>query len=149
MTPMSERTLRCANGSLYMLMGCCVAGCVVFAGCSGRWAWWYVVAVGALGLAWGAYYGTLRWRVDSEGVETACLGRRRRYAWQQLAHAECASGDQAGVGYCRIVLKFREGEVRLSSELIDLEEVEKLRDELISAGILAGEAAAHEEAAVK
>lgn len=136
----TERTLRCANGMLYLMMGLGAAACAAWAIGSGRvHELWHIVAAVAgvlVCVVWGWYYASLRWEVGPSGICRRVWWVRRSYAWQDLAEAQLSESEARGVGSCCITLCFSGGErVRLSSELLALDEVEALRDELSAAGV--------------
>lgn len=136
---MTHRTLHCANGTLYLLMGLAVAACAAWAISAGRiagaWQISATIAAATVAALWGAYYAILlRWEVSPTGIRSRIP--RRFYPWQHLQNAHLQQSDHHGIATCRLHLTFAEGELELSSELISLSELESLRDELIAAGYL-------------
>ena len=138
--PLPSRTLRCANGALYLLMALSVAGCVAWGILSGRlsglWQIGSSIAAALLALLWGGRYAALRWETGAQGICHRLLCFRKNYHWESLRSASLQENDTRGVATCCITLTFTEGELRLSSDLISLDDLELLRDDLIAAGLL-------------
>lgn len=136
---MSFRTLHCANGTLYLLMSLAVLGCAAWGLASGRLTETWQIAGAALAaitaLLWGGAYALLRWEIGPEGI-SRCLLRRRFYPWQSLKEAHAWQSEQNSISTCTLKLRFEEGELELSSQLLPLEELEQLCEELAAAGII-------------
>lgn len=138
---MSLRTLRCANGLLYLCMGVAVACCAAWAIGSGRvaeaWQISAAVVASVVCMLWGGYYSALRWEISPEGICRRLLWWQESYSWNQLESAEIAESSSNGVASCCILLHFPGVKLCISSELFSLDDVEKVRDELKNAGLLA------------
>ena len=149
MPDLPTRTLRCANGALYIVMALGVVGACIWSIAAGRLvAGWQVGAAvaGALGAClWAGYYAALAWEISAAGVYRRFLWRRRLYTWQSLQHAELRESEDKGVAMCAIELDFAEGKVTLSSELLPLDEIQALRDELVARGLLSSSRATSRE----
>lgn len=142
MTPaqLPPRTLRCANGALYLLMGLAVAGCAAWAIGSGRvagaWHTCAALAGAALALLWGGSYTLLRWEIGPAGITHRSILRRRCYPWANLQNAQIQQSEQNGVATCCLQFNFSNGALELSSQLIALDELEQLSEDLAAAGLL-------------
>lgn len=135
-----HRTLRCANGRLYLLMALCTIGCAAWAFINGRLTGaWQVGAAAAAAIAallWAGYYAALRWEITPEGICRHGLCPHREYRWQDLQEARLSETSDRGVDSCCLMLSFSNGKMRLGSDLIHLDEVQALRDDLMAAGLL-------------
>ena len=142
----TPRTLRCANGLLYFCMGVAVACCAAWGIGAGRitggWQIAAMVVAAVVAVLWGGYYGALRWEVSDCGISRCLLGWRESYSWQQLEGATLSESSSNGVASCCITLSFPGVELRLSSDLLALDDVEGLRDDLRAAGFLPSKAEA-------
>lgn len=142
MTPqeLPPRTLRCANGALYLVMALALNACALWAALTGRLSgasWGIAALAGLCSLLWALYYATLHWQLDAQGLtRRVYLLRKKTYPWQQLRSAKLHEEARMGVGVCRIYFEFAEGVLCLSSELIPLDDMETLRDDLREIGIL-------------
>lgn len=134
----TPRTLRCANGALYMLMALGVVAAAAYAVICGRveGAVQLGLALGGcvLALLWGGYYAALRYRVSPEGV-TRCLLGQRVQPWAALRRGDIYRKDERGVAVCRITLEFEGCCWCISSELFDQDAVQELAAELTAAGL--------------
>lgn len=139
MPPLPSRTLRCANGALYMLMALATTAAAVYAALSGKLTGLPMLlsAAGALIiLLWAGYYATLSYRVGPEGISRSVFWRTRTRCWQDLLKAELYEHEAQGVATCRIRLSFASGVWCISSELFVPESVQELKSDLIAAGLL-------------
>lgn len=135
------RTLRAANNLLYgssvLLVIAAVLYCAI---CKDMPAWqlWGGVALSIGATIWGLYYVTLHYRISPEGVTYGYFLRRKRHLnWTDIERTELSEGDSQGVANCHITLHPKEGTpLRLSSDILSLDDVQELADELRSAGLL-------------
>lgn len=136
---MTPRTLRCANAALYLVFLLVILGSAAYVVCTQK-----VDAAGLAGLAllcaaallWGGSYILLRYDIDEAGITQRRMGRRRFMAWDNIRRAELRETQQQEVASCTITLWDDEGNMRLSSDLLPLEEVQALAEELKQQGIL-------------
>ena len=141
-TPLSipSRTLRCANGALYMIMALCTAAAAAYAFTKGHLTepWHIALAIGGsiLALLWGGYYAALRYRVDAEGLTHSLLWSSRFYPWSELISCTAMSTDSQGEACCTLSFSFTGGDISISSSLFSLDEVQELRSDLADAGAL-------------
>lgn len=134
-----RRTLRCANGALYLLMALAVVAAAAYAVLSGRLQGPVQCGLACggcvLALLWAGYYAALSYRVHPAGV-TRCLLRRRTRSWATLRGGSIYRCDERGVMVCRITLEFEEGVWCISSELFEPQAVQELAEALEAADLL-------------
>ena len=135
-----SRTLRCANGALYLLMALGVEAALVYAWCAGRLEGPLLLALGCCGgcvaLIWALWYATLCFRVDASGVSRRVLWSVRSRRWADLKEAHASESEERGVVSCCIRLVFEEGVWCIGSDLFSPDEVQGLREDLRAAGLL-------------
>ncbi len=130
-----ERTLRSANAGLNVFMALAVVIAAAYAmwgrgGDVQEWQKWLCGAGALIAVLWGGYYARFRVRVDAAGISFRAV-RSRFFPWQQLVAAHIEEYDRQGVASCCVVLTFSPGgTVRISSDVLDLEDVRTLADEL-------------------
>lgn len=138
--PITPRTLRCANGSLYLAMAICTIAAAAYAIACGRLHEpWHIAAAaggGLLALLWGGYYAALRYKTDATGLTHTLLWSSRSYPWASLVSCTSQSTETRGVARCALNFIFTEGSLCISSDLFPLEDVQDLRQELIEAELL-------------
>lgn len=134
------RTLRCANAAFSGLMILAVVGAsgyVLWNGVVDAWRLGLIIGSSAVALFWGGYYVTFRVRVDAQGVRIRRFVTDKFYAWENLIRADVQESDHDGTAHCCIQLFFEPGDgVRISSSLLDLEEIQALVEDMRHAGIL-------------
>lgn len=132
-----ERTLHSANAGLNVFMALAVVIAAAYAmwgrgGDVREWQRWFCGAGALIAVLWGGYYARFRVRVDTAGISFRAI-RSRFFPWRQLVTAHVEEFDRQGVASCCIVLTFSPGgTVRISSDVLDLEDVRTLADELRS-----------------
>lgn len=138
-TAMTTRTLRCANGPLYMGFVLGIIAAAVYVSLTRLTGLWEILGVAGLTLIaalWGGFYYFLRFRIDEEGVTRSLLCRHQRIRWADITTAEMRHNQSPGTEACTIILNTAQGSITLSSDLLPLEQVEELAKELKQAGIL-------------
>lgn len=136
---MTERTLRCANGPLYMgfVLGIIAAAVYVcLTRLTGVWEILGVAGLTIIAAIWGGFYYFLRFRINAEGVTRSLLGHHRSIHWADITMAELRHNQSPGTESCTIVLTSARESISLSSDLLPLDQVEELAKELKEAGIL-------------
>lgn len=136
-----ERTLRCANAALYVLMAVCVVTSAAWAWGAGRLhePWQMLLAAGgsAVALLWALHYVFFRYTVGPDGITLRrMMHRTRTHAWSDLLAAEATHTDERGVVSCCITLKFAEGVWRISSDHFSPDDVQDIAALLAEAGLL-------------
>ncbi len=136
---MTERTLRCANGPLYMgfVLGIITAAVYVcLTRLSGVWEILGVAGLTLVAALWGSFYYFLRFHINAEGVTRSLLGHHRSIRWADITTAELRHNQSPGTESCTVILSSAQESIRLSSDLLPLDQVEALAKELRAAGIL-------------
>lgn len=137
----SPRTLRPANGALYLAMALCVCAAAAYAIISGRVQGWLPCTLATLGgiisLLWGGYYACLRYVADARALTRCSLFGRESRPWSTLRHAEFHEEDSRGIASCSILLTFEGGTWRISSDVLDPDAVQNLKNDLAAAGVFA------------
>lgn len=132
------RTLRCANAQLYLGASLLVIGAAAYVLCCKDTLWQQVAAVLAAILTplWAAHYIALRFTVTEESITRRSLCGSTTLHWAELTAAELIETSNQGTASCTICLQSGEKKMRISSDLLPLEEVEELAKELQTCGIL-------------
>lgn len=136
---MTKRTLRCANGPLYMgfVLGIVAAAVYVsLTRLSGFWEIGGVIVLTLIAALWGCFYYFLRFHLDEEGVTRSLLCHRKSIRWADITAADIRHTQTPGTESCAIILTTATASITLSSELLPLEQVEELAKELKDNGIL-------------
>ncbi|MBR5893998.1 MAG: hypothetical protein IKZ13_00470 [Akkermansia sp.] len=138
---MTSRTLRAANALLYASSVLLVIAAILYCAFYKEmpaWQLWGGVALSIGAAIWGLYYVTLSYRVTADEISYHSYFRcRRRLYWSEIANAELESTDANGLACCHITLHPREGApLRISSEVLQLDEVQELAEDLRSKGLL-------------
>ncbi len=140
---MMDIELRTANRQLYAVMTLLVAGTsgyVLLARPEAPlYQFWTAVGAIVVALLWGGYFWRWRVVVDEDGIELRGM-RSRRWSWDAIAAIDCREAEVNGVARCVLIFGLKCGEeVKVSSQLVDLEEMRELRDALREAGRLGNE----------
>ncbi len=138
---MKPRTLHCANARLHLGFALLVAAAAAYAitrqGADGLQQWGAAAAAMA-SLAWGGYYATLQYVIDTRGITRKLFWhKRQRLEWNALAHAEAQETATQEMSSCSIILTAASGQtMRLSSDLLPLDDMQQLTAEMRAAGLL-------------
>lgn len=138
---MIPRTLRAANALLYassvLLVIAAVIYCAVYKQMP-AWQLWGGIGLSVGAAAWGLYYVTLCYRITAEGVSYhSYLRCRRSLRWSEVERVELEESDAQGVASCHITLYPKEGApLRISSDVLPLDDVQELADDLRAQGHL-------------
>lgn len=132
------RTLRCANAGLYAAATIMVVAAAIYVLCSKETLWQQMAAVlGAVATpVWAAHYILLRFTVDARGITRRSLLGSITLCWAELTDAQLKETQGQGTESCTICLQAGEKSMRISSDLLPLEEVQELAKELRECGIL-------------
>lgn len=136
---MTKRTLRCANGPLYMgfVLGIMAAAVYVsLTRLSGFWEICGVIILTLIAALWGCFYYFLRFHIDDVGVTRSLLYHRKSIRWADITAADFRHTQTPGTESCSITLTTATNSITLSSELLPLEQVEELAKELKDNGVL-------------
>lgn len=136
---MTKRTLRCANGPLYMgfVLGIVAAAVYVsLTRLSGIWEISGVIILTLIAALWGGFYFFLRFHIDEEGVTRTLLWRKQHIRWADVTAADFRHTQRPGTEACAITLTTETDSLTLSSDLLPLEQMEEIVRELKEAGIL-------------
>lgn len=138
---MPTRTLRAANALLYasstLLIIAAVVYCTMYKNMP-VWQLWSAVALCIAGTVWGLYYVTLCYRVTAEGISRHVYLRcTQRLLWGEVERAELEESEAQGIAGCHIILRPHSGApLRISSDLLHLDDVQELADDLRTIGLL-------------
>lgn len=138
---MIPRTLRAANALLYassvLLVIAAVIYCAVYKQMP-AWQLWGGIGLSVGAAAWGLYYVTLCYRITAEGVSYhSYLRCRRSLLWSEVERVELEESDAQGVASCHITLHPQTGKpLRISSDVLPLDDVQELADDLRAQGHL-------------
>ena len=132
------RILRCANAHLYTAATVLVIAAAVYVLCCKDTLWQQIAAAAAAVItpAWAAYYALLRITVTETGVTRRSLTGTTSLSWGDITTATLQETQNQGTASCTILLESAHGTLRLSSDLLPLEEVQELAKELREIGIL-------------
>lgn len=135
---LTPRTLRCANGALYVLLALGAAAAGIWAACSGRLAvpLWVMVVCCAAALIWAAYYATYSYRVETDGVVRSLFFIRQKRSWADMSRAAVYRHDERGIATCRVMLQFADGGCWcISSEVFAPDDVQDFAQEMLTCGL--------------
>lgn len=137
---MESHTLHSGNRHLYLGMSILVIAASIYSlSKEGSLFYEQGIAIAAIiiTLIWGGYFYILRYRVDEEGVSKSIL-KSRKLSWEQISEIQLDEQESAGSISCTVTFHSADGSkpIKLSSELIHIEEMHMLIDELRAAGKL-------------
>lgn len=136
---MEPRTLRCANGRLYLGFVLGIIAAAVYVAVTRHFSIAELIGIAALcvvALIWGGYYVTLRYIIDAEGVTQRLFFRSHRLLWSELTAADVQEKHSPGVESCTLVLTTAGSTLSLSSDILNPDEVHDLVEDMRTAGLL-------------
>lgn len=136
---MTNRTLRCANGPLYMGFVLGIIAAAVYVCLTRLTGFWEILGVASLTLIatlWGCFYYFLNFRITQDGLSRNLLCRHQQILWAEVTNAELRHSQTPGTESCTITISSAKDCITLSSDLLPLDQVEELAQELKKAGIL-------------
>lgn len=138
MSAPTPRTLRCANSGLYTGAAIMMLAAAIYVFCCKDALWQQLVAAGAAIITpiWAAYYALLRFTVDPGTITRRSMLGTTTISWSELTHAELQEARTHETESCTITLQAGEKNMRISSDLLPLEDVQELARELADCGLL-------------
>lgn len=132
------RIIRCANAQLYIGATLLVLGAAAYVLCCNDAIWQQVAAIAAAIITplWTAFYVCLKYTVDSTGITRCSLLGSTSLKWADLSSATLQESQNQGTASCTIQLQAGETSLRISSDLLPLDEVQELARELREIGLL-------------
>lgn len=132
------RVLRCANAQLYLGASIMMLGAAAYVLCCKDALWQQIAAVLAAICtpAWAAHFIALRFTVTDQGITRRSLRGTTPLRWADLTAARVSKTSNQGSASCTIDLQAGDVSMRISSDLLPLEDVEQLASELESCGLL-------------
>lgn len=132
------RILRCANTHLYIAATVMVLGAAAYVLCCKDALWQQVAAVVAALItpAWAACYAALRFTVDAEGITRRSITGTTSLKWAELTQATVTESQNQGTASCTLLLQAGDKSLRISSDVLPLDDVQDLAKELRECGIL-------------
>ena len=132
------RIIRCANAQLYIGATLLVLGAAAYVLCCKDALWQQVAAIAAAIITpiWTAFYVCLKYTVDSTGITRSSLLGSTGLKWADLSSATLQESQNQGTASCTILLQAGETSLRISSDLLPLDEVQELARELREIGLL-------------
>ena len=132
------RIIRCANAQLYIGAAVLVLGSAAYVLCSKDELWQQMVAILAAVCTplWAAHYAALRYTVTREGITRRSLIGTASIHWADLSNASITETSNQGTASCCIHLQAGTVSMKISSDLLPLEEVQNLAKELRECGLL-------------
>ena len=132
------RIIRCANAQLYIGATLLVLGAAAYVLCCKDALWQQVAAIAAAIITplWTAFYVGLKYTVDSTGITRRSLVGNTCLKWADLSSATLQESQNQGTASCTILLQAGETSLRISSDLLPLDEVQELARELREIGLL-------------
>lgn len=132
------RIIRCANAQLYIGATLLVLGAAAYVLCCKDALWQQVAAIAAAVITplWTAFYVGLKYTVDSTGITRRSLLGSTGLKWADLGSATLQESQNQGTASCTILLQAGETSLRISSDLLPLDEVQELARELREIGLL-------------
>ena len=132
------RIIRCANAQLYIGATLLVLGAAAYVLCCKDALWQQVAAIAAAVITplWTAFYVCLKYTVDSTGITRLSLLGSTSLKWADLSSATLQESQNQGTASCTIQLQAGETSLRISSDLLPLDEVQELAGELRESGLL-------------
>lgn len=141
---MIPRTLRAANALLYgssvLLVIAAITYCAFYKSMP-TWQIWSAAVLGCAATIWGLYYVTLNYKITAEGISRHLYLRcTHRLNWNEIERAELEQTDAGGIATCTILLHPKSGSaIRLSSDVLPLDDMEELITDLRTLRLLAAE----------
>lgn len=132
------RILRCANAGLYAATSIMMVAAAIYVLCCKDTLWQQVAAVLAAVVtpAWAAHYTLLRFTIDPQGITRRSLLGSDTLRWAELTDARLLETRGQGTESCTICLQAGKKSIRISSDLLPLDEVQELAKELRECSIL-------------
>ena len=132
------RIIRCANAQLYIGAAVLVLGSAAYVLCCKDELWQQMVAILAAVCTplWAAHYAALRYTVTREGITRRSLIGTASIHWADLSNASITETSNQGTASCCIHLQAGTVSMKISSDLLPLEEVQNLAKELRECGLL-------------
>ncbi len=132
------RTLRCANAALYLAASVLVLGAAIYVLCCKDALWQQVAAVAAAIITpvWSIHYIVLSFTITEEGITRRSLLGTTTLQWSEITTATVQETQNQGTASCTIQLESPRGSLRISSDLLPLEDVQDLARELRESGRL-------------
>lgn len=132
------RVLRCANAQLYLAASILMLGAAAYVLCCKDALWQQITAVLAAICTpvWAAHFIALRFTVTGQGITRRSLWGTTSLRWADLTAASVSSTSNQGTASCTINLQAGPVSMRISSDLLPLDEVEELARELETCGML-------------
>lgn len=132
------RVLRCANAQLYLAASILMLGAAAYVLCCKDALWQQITAVLAAICTpvWAAHFIALRFTVTGQGITRRSLWGTTSLRWADLTAASVSSTSNQGTASCTINLQAGPVSMRISSDLLPLEEVENLAKELEACELL-------------
>lgn len=147
---MIPRTLRAANALLYgssvLLVIAAIVYCAFYKSMP-TWQIWMAIFLGCAATVWGLYYVTLNYKITNEGISRHLYLRcTQRLNWREIERAELQQTDAGGIATCTILLHPQSGpSMRLSSDILPLDDMEELISDLRNISLLPAEAPPRQE----
>ena len=134
----SFRILRCANATLYLTAAIMMIGAAAYVLCCKDILWQQIAAVVAAIITpvWAACYAMLRFTVDSEGITRRSIRGTTSLKWKDLTQATLTETHNQGTASCTLLLQTENKSMRISSDILPLDDVQELARELRECGLL-------------
>jgi len=137
---MTPRTLRCANAHLYLgfvALILAAAAYALFCRELRGWELWGTLAACTAGVAWGCYYIGLKFELDETGVSRCLFGvRMQRIAWLKATLVDVQEARGEEIESCTITVSNGKTTLLLSSDLLPLDEVQRLAADMREEGLV-------------
>lgn len=137
---MTPRTLRCANAHLYLGFVALILAAATYAlFCRDLQGWelWGALAACAAGVAWGCCYIGLKFELDETGVSRRLFGVRvQRIAWSEATRINVQEARGAEIESCAITVDNGKTTLLLSSDLLPLDDVQRLAADMRKEGLV-------------
>ena len=132
------RIIRCANAQLYIGATLLVLGAAAYVLSCKDTLWQQIAAVAAAIITpvWTAFYVSLKYTVDSTGITRRSLLGSTCLKWADLSSATLQETQNQGTASCTLLLAAGETSMRVSSDLLPLEDVQELACELRESNLL-------------
>lgn len=95
-----------------------------------------IIAAGCVSALWGLHYFILRYTVDELGITVRSIRGKKRLLWADVTGASLDKTDINGVASLHIILTHPAGQLRLSSDLLPMDDLELLSEKLKKIGLL-------------
>ena len=132
------RIIRSANAQLYIAAAILMLGAAIYVLCCKDALWQQITAVCAALITpiWAAYYAALRFTVTETGITRHTLTNSQTLNWADITTAHLHESQNQGTASCTITLQAGDKHMRISSEILPLEEVQQLAEDLRKCGLL-------------